>query len=291
MPVRGPAESAAAGDPAGRHWQAGLPMLTARLAARWGLQLEDGVAGRGWTSVVLPARRDGEPCVLRLSWPTGDTDEQVGALAAWAARGAVRLLAADTELGAMLLERLDPGRSLRDLPVTDAAAAAGALLRRLAVPAPAGFRQLPEIAADLAAGLPERQARLRHPVPRIWLEQAADLAAGLAAHSGSLLVHADLHYQNVLAGAREPWLAIDPRPVCGDPELAVAELLWTRLDEVDGPAGLRRLLAVLTDSGGLDPAKARAWAVVRCVDYWLWGLEHGLTDDPVRCHRILAVLA
>jgi len=26
---------------------------------------------------------------------------------------------------------------------------------------------------------------------------------------------------------------------------------------------------------------------VRCVDYWLWGLSVGLTEDPVRCQRII----
>jgi streptomycin 6-kinase len=50
------------------------------------------------------------------------------------------------------------------------------------------------------------------------------------------------------------------------------------------------LLAVLADSGELDGEKARGWAIVRCVDYWLWGLEHGLTEDPKRCRRILAAL-
>jgi streptomycin 6-kinase len=27
------------------------------------------------------------------------------------------------------------------------------------------------------------------------------------------------------------------------------------------------------------------------VDYWLWGLENGLTEDPERCRRLLASLA
>lgn len=86
-------------------------------------------------------------------------------------------------------------------------------------------------------------------------------------------------------------MAIDPKAVAGDPEHAVAELLWTRLHEVDGTAGLQRLLAILVESAELDAASARGWTIVRCVDYWLWGLEHGLTEDPARCRRILEVLA
>ncbi len=108
--------------------------------------------------------------------------------------------------------------------------------------------------------------------------------------TNGLVVHADLHYGNVLAGTREPWLAIDPKPVSGEPEHAVPELLWTRVDEVADASGIRDLLAVLVESAQLDADKARAWAVVRCADYWLWGLEHGLTRDPKRCERIVNAL-
>lgn len=104
-------------------------------------------------------------------------------------------------------------------------------------------------------------------------------------------MHANLHHGNVLSGEREPWLAIDPRAVAGDPEHAIAELLWTRLDEVPDAAGVRRLLAVLADHGEMDAGKARSWAIVRCADYWLWALANGLTQDPARCERILGILA
>jgi streptomycin 6-kinase len=112
-----------------------------------------------------------------------------------------------------------------------------------------------------------------------------------AAAPGADLVHADLHYGNVLAGTRQPWLAIHPKAVTGDPELSVPELMWAGLDEAGNAGDIRALLAALTPAAALDPAKARAWTIVRAVDYWLWGLDHGLTEDPVRCHRLLDALA
>jgi hypothetical protein len=36
--------------------------------------------------------------------------------------------------------------------------------------------------------------------------------------------------------------------------------------------------------------EARSWSIVRCVDYWLWALENGLTQDPERCQRIIEIL-
>jgi streptomycin 6-kinase len=53
---------------------------------------------------------------------------------------------------------------------------------------------------------------------------------------------------------------------------------------------VRRSLGSAVDAAGLDPERARAWVVYRAADYWLWGLRHGLTEDPRRCERLLTVL-
>jgi streptomycin 6-kinase len=288
--VAEPVEFAAQASIKGRAWIAALPALVERLCRRWRLQVEDGGVARGYHGVVIPVRRGTERCVLKLTWPVERTVDEARALAAWRGQGAVLLLEADPAAGALLLERLDATRTLDSLDLRAAAQVAGRLLRRLAILAPDGVRPLRAVAGAIAASLPERQARLGRPLPEGWLAIAGGLAHELGARAGDRLVHADLHYGNVLAGDRESWLAIDPKPVAGDPEHAVPELLWTRVDELEDAAAIRRLLAVLADSGELDGEKARGWAIVRCVDYWLWGLENGLTEDPKRCRRILAAL-
>ena len=45
------------------------------------------------------------------------------------------------------------------------------------------------------------------------------------------------------------------------------------------------------DTAGLDLPLARDWALVRVVDYWLWALSIGLTEDPRRCATLLEWLA
>jgi streptomycin 6-kinase len=290
-PLNEPIAFAAAGDVEGRAWIAGLPALIDTVCQRWGLEVVDGVAHNGYHAVVLPVQRGGEQYVLKLTWLADRTIDEARALATWNGHGAVRMFEADTEVGVLLLERLDSQRTLRDLDLIEAAAVAGRLLRQLVVPAPPGFRKLHDLASDITRSLDARQERLGHPVPTEWLEGARALCQQLANDvDHPFLVHADLHYGNVLAGEREPWLAIDPKPVAGHPEYAVPELLWTRVDDVDGTAGVRRLLAVLIDNGTLDADKAHSWAIVRCVDYWLWGVENGLTADPKRCRCILEAL-
>ena len=163
---------------------------------------------------------------------------------------------------------------------------AGRLLRLLAIPAPPALRRLPVVAADLAAGFPARWARYGRSIPAPIIEQASALARELAPSAGALLVNYDLHYADVLAAERAPWLVVDPKVVSGDPEYGIAQLLWRRLEEIKAHGGLDFHFKRLCEAAELDEQRSRAWTLVRCVDYWLWGLSVGLTADPARCAAI-----
>jgi len=276
----------------GRQWVDSLPALVEELLDRWRLDLEDPEPLHGALSLVLLVRRDDEPLALKVTWSADVTTMgEAVALRAWDGHGMVRLLDADASSGALLLERLDHTRTLHALPVFDAAEVAGALIRTLAVAPPAGLHTLREVAAGIHDVLPRRQRALGDPVPPRWVAAAERLAADLDGAGEEVLVHADLHYGNVLAATRRPWLAVDPRAVVGTPEYSVPELMWTRADDVRTDADIRRLLDSLVRAGGLDAELAHGWVVTRCVDYWLWGVDRGLTIDPVRCSRILSALA
>jgi streptomycin 6-kinase len=47
---------------------------------------------------------------------------------------------------------------------------------------------------------------------------------------------------------------------------------------------------VLAHASGINPAHARRWILFRTASYWLWGLAHGLTEDPVRCDRLITAI-
>lgn len=271
---------------AGRSWIDALPGLVQRLCERWNLQI-DGPTMHGYLSLVLPTSRNGELSALKVSWIEESTVDEAAALTAWGGRGAVHVLAVDPTHGAMLMERLDWSRSLNNVEIGEAIAIAGGLLRRLAIPAPNGLRPLQTMGPKLASEMPVLWERHGRPMPRRWLDQACELAVSLGAAAGNLLVNYDLHYADILASTREPWLAVDPKVVSGDPEFGIAQLLWQRLEDIDAAGGLEQQFPHLIAAAELDPHLSRAWTIVRCVDYWLWGLGVGLTYDPARCERIL----
>jgi streptomycin 6-kinase len=266
-----------------------LAAVVERLCERWGLTLS-GEAPKGEWNTILAASRRGVPCVLKIAGPEHNAIDEAIALEAWNGNGAARLLEADRDHGALLLERLDPDRTLRTAELATAAEIAGSLIHELAVPAPAGLPLLADIVSQKPGILRRRQGALGEPVPGRWIDIACGLACDLATDPGNQLVHGDLHYDNILAGSRRPWLAIDPKPVIGNPERSVAELMWDRIDDATQPHEIHALFAALTRTGMLHPDRARAWTIVQAVDYWLWGLGAGLTEDPRRCERLLTTL-
>jgi streptomycin 6-kinase len=289
----GSTDFAATQTPEGRRWIAGLESLVEALADEWRLSRKPDAIWHGYHAVVVPVERDEEPLALKVAWPPELVALEVRALKAWHGRGAVGLIASDERRGALLLQRLDPARSLASVPLAEAATVAGRLIRTLAIAAPEGIPSVEEVALGIARSLPVRQQLLGAPIPGRWLEDAVGLANDLSATRRPALIHADLHYANVMTSGRQdaPWTAIDPKPFVGDPERSVAELLWTRADELADAEAITGLLETIVGGGGLDRGRAMAWGFVRAIDYWLWGLENHLTIDPVRCERVASALA
>lgn len=258
-------------------WLTTLPRLAAEYARKWGLTFE-GEAMHGYVGVVQPARReDGTPVALKLGFRDVESADEPVALSTWAGRGAVLLLESAPQDGVLLLERLDASRTLDDVPLREAVPVIGELARRLAVPAPPELsRNLRTEAEELAERLPQQWAELGEPFDRALVDDAVAICRELGPDAGSLLVNEDLHFQNVLAGRREPWLVIDPKPLSGDLEWGVIPLLWNRFSE----STLDHRLAAIVAAMGLDAERARAWTLVRAVQNWIWALEDLEGHEP-----------
>ena len=251
-----------------------LPAHVRDLLEEWVLDV-DGEPTHGHTAVVVPVRTTGgRPAVLKVGWPHEEAEHEHLALQHWHGQGAVLLLRADPRRFALLLERLHP-EDLTDVWDVEACEVVAGLYARLHLPAPPQLRTQASYVADWTARL-ERLPR-GAPVPRRLVEQAVSLGRDLVADPASTgtMIHGDLHYANVLAGDREPWLAIDPKPTSGDPHYEVAPLLWNRWDELAGDVreGVRRRFHAVVDAAGLDEDRARDWVVVRMLHQVLWELE------------------
>ncbi|MFJ4987580.1 aminoglycoside phosphotransferase family protein [Streptomyces sp. NPDC088732] len=279
--------SAWEGDP-GRAWLATLPQRAADHLARWDLRPERVLSPGGRISMVVLVRQaDGTPATLKLGLVTDETRHEHAALARWDGRGAVRLLRADPDEGVLLMERLHGEVSLRSLPEPKAMLEACATLQRLWVPLPPDeahpFASVADHTAGLAARLRERAARPCVDAEiRPLVEEALALRDALTGGPGpvpAVLLHGDYHHGNVLSADRVPWLAIDPKPLVGDPAFDLAWLVRDRLETLlatgGAQAAARRRVAKLSDALEVDRERVRGWGLFRAVEAGVWAFSVG----------------
>lgn len=260
-------------------WLTGLPRLTADLLREWDL-VEDGEQRHGYAAVVLMVRTsDGTPAALKVGFPHSESRHEHLALQHWHGNGAVRLLRADPGRSALLLERLHD-TDLTQAWDVEACEVVGGLYGRIHVPALPQLRTLSSYVEEWTRRLAELPRSA--PVPHRMVEQAVSLGRAFVSDAATdgTMIHGDLHYENVLAADREPWLVIDPKPVSGDPHYEVAPLLWNRWDELAGDVrdGVRRRFHATIDAAGLDEDRARDWVVVRMLHTAMWELEENTPD-------------
>jgi streptomycin 6-kinase len=249
--------------PERRAWLEQLPDAICELQDRWSLSLSAPFDGDEVSCAwVAPAvRRDGTRAVLKFGMPHMEAAHEIQGLRFWDGDPTVRLLEADEDVGAMLLERCEPGTALRQLPEPEQDVVIAGLLRRLwRMPAaPHPFRPLAAMTAFWANETIADSARW----PDVGLVQAGlRLFEELPRTSPNhVLLATDLHAGNVLRAQRQPWLVIDPKPFVGDPAYDATQHLFN-CDErlrADPEATIRRFANLLE----IDAERVRLWMFAR----------------------------
>jgi streptomycin 6-kinase len=242
-------------------WLSRVPEILRDLEHRWSLTVGAPYqnASCAWVSPVMLA--DGNPAVLKLGMPHMEGQHEIQGRRFWNGAPTVRILDADDEVNAMLLERCMPGTSLRALSEPQQDIVIAGLLRRLwrSPPSPHPFRSLSAMTDYWSTrtlahmdrwpdpGLVREGLRLFDELPRT--------------SSVEVLLATDLHAGNVLRSEREPWLAIDPKPFLGDPAYDATQHLF------NCSARLRRdpdgTILRFADLLEVDSERVRLWTFAR----------------------------
>jgi streptomycin 6-kinase len=263
-------------------WLERVPDLVAECVEEWRLQLGDPYEAGAAGYAVRAELPDGGPAVLKLIYPHRESEHEADSLALWNGHGAVKLLERDDGRSAMLLERCEPGTTLAAAGADVALEVLIGLLPRLWVEAGEPFHTLEDEAAWWIEYLPEQWERSGRAVERRLVDFALDALRSLSASQGEqMLLHQDLHGDNVLASEREPWLVIDPKPLIGEREFAVAPIVRSaELGQSKRDALYR--LDRLTSDLGLDRERARGWTIGQTMA-WAFDSDYDSTHlDTVR---------
>ena len=254
-------------------WLERVPDLVAQCVEEWGLQLSEPYPSGAAGYAVRTELPDGRPAVLKLIYPDRESEHEADALALWGGHGAVQLFARDDDLSAMVIERCEPGTTLAAAGADVALKVLSALLPRLWVETGEPFHTLEDEAAWWIGCLPEQWERSDRTVARGLVDAAVDALSSLSHSQGQqVLLHQDLHGDNVLAAEREPWLVIDPKPLIGEREFAIAPIVRSfELGHSKRDALYR--LDRLTSELGLDRERARGWTIGQTMA-WAFDTEY-----------------
>jgi streptomycin 6-kinase len=263
-------------------WLERVPQLLTECAEEWTLQLGEPYAQGAAGYVVRAELGDGTPAVLKLTYPHREAEHEAAALIQWDGAGAVRLFSYDDERWAMLIERCEPGTLLAQADPDTALDVLVGLLPRLWKRVDSPFHSLADEVAVWLEEIPTEWESTGRPFERSLLNEVIETLRMLAASQGEqVLLHQDLHTDNVLAADREPWLVIDPKPLLGEREFNVAPIVRDYVLGHSRSEVVRRLER-LTAELGLDRERALGWTIGQTVA-WMFESTHLRTHlDTVR---------
>jgi len=283
----------------GRAWLDRLPSILAACEERWNLTIGAPVGNLSFNYVAPATLADGTEVILK----TGLTDEfpsQPEALRHFGGHGAVQLLAYDERDEAMLLERLKPGTSLRAVEDDEAAiSAAVAVMRRLWRPLPEQHYLFPTVNdwGRAFADVRKLYDGGTGPFPVAMFDKAEKLYAELCTSmTEPVLLHGDLHQDNILSAEREPWLAVDPKGVIGEPAYEVGAILrnfWPDILSIPDPKSLMaRRIDQFAEELGFERERIYNWGFSQAMLSALWGVEDTgkLSDEGLYFVRLLEAI-
>jgi len=281
---------------AGAGWLSRLPETIAECERRWSLKVLPPFASLSYNYVAPVLCADGTDAVLRMGVPHHEFTTEMEVLRLYDGTGMVKLLAGDVDLGAMLLERLKPGTLLSGLADDEQATSIAAQVMRQLCRPPPSEHQFPTVShwASGLENLRERFAGTTGPISAPLVEKAEKLFSELIGAMGApVLLHGDLHHDNILSAVRKPWLAIDPKGVVGEAEYEVGAFVRNRL--LLGPKPemlLARRVDQFADELGFDRERIVGWSLAQAVLSAWWSFEDSghVWDEAITCAELLAAI-
>jgi streptomycin 6-kinase len=265
--------------PKGAQWLAQLSQLVTQCAVEWQLSALQTYPTLTYNYVLFGMMND-VPIVLKLRCDTAQTLQEAAALKAFESFGAVKLLAHNTQLNALLLERVVPGTPLSDLfPDEDACATRIAaklvkMLHQAPIPETHSFPSLEQVIPDFTKD--------PHPLAP-FIAHARTLRSRLLSTQPKqkFLLHGDFHAGNILLSSNSDTLiVIDPEGLVGDPLYDLAVYIRNPKTElITNPQAhviVKNRINSFAQLLGYDAQRIYDWVYLQAVTSAYWSVEDGL---------------
>ena len=274
----------------GEKWLVDLPQTLEKICVKWNLTLDDFFPNLSFNFVAKCFDEKGEKYVLKVGVPDEDSPllTEKRALEAFHGKGSVKVLRYDENLCAILLERAIDGKTLSEVCGEDYSKAveiAIEVLKKLPrnPPHKTQFINLETWIDGLNRAVTEKFA------PAKVVKAQKFFAELIEPFERKILLHGDVHFDNILAAKREPFLLIDPKGLIGEIGYEIAVFLNDLAGWTEHLANRKNLLAEavkrFSNEFAVSERNLRKWCFAFAVLSAWWMLE----DFGENCEKTLAL--
>lgn len=245
-------------------------------ADRWGLRDFHAVYEREQSGVWLCHAERFGPALLKWN-STGQLDSEYRMLSRLQGRGCCAVYGYDRERGLLLEERILPGTVLREeVSLEKRVEVLASVFREIHLPQQAGESYLDWLEAACVYCI-------SHEVPGDLSRQAMQAreicAALFEKYPERVLLHGDLHHDNLLRNSGGSYTVIDPKGVVGPEILDLPRFLLNEADLGHDPAHMEHAIALVSRACGYPEEDLRKALFLEAVLANVWCVEDGI---PVR---------
>ncbi|MBY0501985.1 MAG: phosphotransferase [Alphaproteobacteria bacterium] len=245
---------------------------------QWDLTLEEKPL-QTQTGLIAKVKWRKQSCILKIAREEGD-ERTASVLKHYEGHGAVRLL--QEEGCATLLERAMPGTHLSEPVLKGQDEQASHILCDVIEKLHSHRTTLgtyPSI-LNFNVGFTRYLNSGNSQIPHDLVREAQFLYDQLiASQSIPILLHGDLHHDNVLYDETRGWLAIDPKGYVGDPAYEVGAFLRNPMGYHQNPEFIKRRVDIVCSRLGFEQNRVIAWAFSQAILASIWSVEDGQSPE------------
>jgi streptomycin 6-kinase len=274
----------------GEKWLDDLPQTLEEICVKWNLTLEDFFPNLSFNFVAKCFDNKGEKYVLKVGVPDEDSPllTEKRTLEAFDGKGVVKVLRYDEKLCAMLLERAVEGKTLSETCGEDYAKAVEIAIEVL--------KKLPRNPPDktqfinLETWIDGLNRAFKAGFAPEKVSKAQEFFAALIEpFERKILLHGDVHFDNILSARREPFLLIDPKGLIGEIGYEIAVFLNDLAGWTEHLANRKMILETAVKRFSVEFAVSsqdlRKWCFAFAVLSAWWMME----DFGENCEKTLAL--
>lgn len=265
---------------AGEKWLNELPQIIDELSGKWRLKINQPFANLSYNYVAPCQNFDGKEAVLKIALPIdiAETAGEVKYLEVQKGKGSVKVLNVDKPRRAMLLEKLNPGKHLKEIYSGNEYETVEVTINlmkqlRQKTPADSDFILLEQWFKNFFS------RAVNTDFPAEFFTKAKEVYGELSRSSEKFLLHGDLHHENILSAEREPFLVIDPKGLIGETGYEIAVFLnnhrWWLASETDCEEKLDHAVCRFSEAFDISQTHLKQWAFAQMVLSAWWTFEDG----------------